>query len=144
MREKICFKFDGGSISGCESVERRLLYNICMRPFNLSISPVLPSLFEPDVVIGDWHQASITTQRLAMAHSDIILKIPERFDNALKTGDLRFFPSTMAKLAELDMEVSRIFDSIYASCMTNSAVRNPHMPCASAQAHASCSSGGRW
>ena len=112
---------------------------------NLSISPrypVLPSLFEPDVVIGDWHQRR-STQRLAMAHSDIILKIPERFDNALKTGDLRFFPSTMAKLAELDMEVS-IFDSIYASCMTNSAVRNPHMPCASAQAHASCSSGGRW
>ena len=40
-----------------------------------------------------------------MAHSDIILKIPERFDNALKTGDLLFFPSTVAKLADLDMEV---------------------------------------
>ena len=41
-----------------------------------------------------------------MSHRDIILKIPERFDNALKTGDLLFFPSTMAQLADLDMEAS--------------------------------------
>jgi len=39
-----------------------------------------------------------------MPHSDIILKVPERFDNALKSGDLLFFPSTITKHVDSDIE----------------------------------------
>ena len=41
-----------------------------------------------------------------MPHSDIILKVPERFDNALKSGDLLFFPSTVTKHIDSDIEVT--------------------------------------
>jgi len=40
-----------------------------------------------------------------MPHSDILLKVPERFDNALKSGDLLFFPSTLTKHIDSDIEV---------------------------------------
>ncbi len=40
-----------------------------------------------------------------MDYSDIINKIPERFDNAVKTGDLLFFPSTTTKHIESNIEV---------------------------------------
>ena len=40
-----------------------------------------------------------------MNHSDIVNKIPERFDRALKAGDLLFFPSTTTKHIESNIEV---------------------------------------
>ena len=40
-----------------------------------------------------------------MNHSDIVNKIPERFDSALKAGDLLFFPSTTTKHIESNIEV---------------------------------------
>jgi ATP adenylyltransferase len=41
-----------------------------------------------------------------MPHIDIISKVPERFDNALKSGDLLFFPSTTTKHVDSDVEVT--------------------------------------
>lgn len=40
-----------------------------------------------------------------MAHTDIISKLPSCFDNALKSGDLLFFPSTSARYTDSDIEV---------------------------------------
>jgi len=39
-----------------------------------------------------------------MNHSDIVNKIPERFDNALKAGDLVYFPSTTTRHVESNIE----------------------------------------
>ncbi|PPQ87455.1 hypothetical protein CVT25_008191 [Psilocybe cyanescens] len=39
-----------------------------------------------------------------MQHSDIITKVSSSFDNALKTGDLLFFPSTVENHIEADVE----------------------------------------
>ncbi|CAA7261732.1 unnamed protein product [Cyclocybe aegerita] len=39
-----------------------------------------------------------------MSHAAIVTKIPERFDGALKSGDLLFFPSTVAKHVDSDVE----------------------------------------
>jgi hypothetical protein len=41
-----------------------------------------------------------------MPHSDIILKVSERFNDALKSGDLLFFPSTTTKHVDSDIEVT--------------------------------------
>ncbi|KAF8973074.1 ATP adenylyltransferase-domain-containing protein [Flammula alnicola] len=39
-----------------------------------------------------------------MTHNDIISKVPAHFDNALKAGDLLFFPSTVVKHADSNIE----------------------------------------
>ncbi|KAJ3514124.1 hypothetical protein NLJ89_g2560 [Agrocybe chaxingu] len=39
-----------------------------------------------------------------MSHADIVSKIPERFNGALRSGDLLFFPSSVAKHIDSDVE----------------------------------------
>ncbi|KIM45312.1 hypothetical protein M413DRAFT_337714 [Hebeloma cylindrosporum] len=39
-----------------------------------------------------------------MPHTDIILKVSERFNHALESGDLLFFPSTITKHVDSDVE----------------------------------------
>jgi len=43
-----------------------------------------------------------------MSHSDIISAVPARFESALKSGDLLYFPSTIAKHEDSGVEVRHI------------------------------------
>lgn len=46
---------------------------------------------------------------MASTHSDIIKKLPEAYESALKSGDLFYFPSTIEKHNELDIDVRVCF-----------------------------------
>jgi hypothetical protein len=46
-------------------------------------------------------------------HNDIIAKVPGQYEDALKSGDLLHFPSTIVKHIELDIDVRIIRRTIF-------------------------------
>lgn len=73
---------------------------------------------------------------MQITHTDVISKLPSCFEDAVNTGDLLFFPSTISTHTDSDVEVSNHARSYTLGQRCDRfTVSNSFMPCSAKEAH---------